>query len=46
MSHQNLSLSILFRIKPDIIAIMAVMHLHRDLDYWKNRIFEKDNPVD
>lgn len=31
---------VLFRIKPDIIVIMAVMHLHRDPDYWKNRRFE------
>lgn len=33
---------ILFRIKTEYIAIMAVMHLHRDPDYWKNRIFPKD----
>lgn len=30
---------ILFRIKPDVIVIMAIMHLHRDPDYWKNRGF-------
>ena len=28
---------ILFRIRPDMIVIMAVMHLHRDPGYWKNR---------
>lgn len=28
---------VLFRIKPDFIAIMAVMHLHRDPEYWKAR---------
>lgn len=26
---------ILFREMPDKIVIMAVMHLHRDPDYWK-----------
>lgn len=31
---------ILFRTKPDLIAIMAVMHLHRDPDYWTNRRFK------
>ena len=31
---------VLFRIKPDIIVVMAVMHLHRDPYYWKNRRFE------
>lgn len=31
---------VLFRIRPDIIAVMAVMHLHRDPDYWKSRRFE------
>ncbi|MBU4285502.1 MAG: type II toxin-antitoxin system RelE/ParE family toxin [Verrucomicrobia bacterium] len=31
---------VLFRIKPDVIAIMAIMHLHRDPDCWKNRRFE------
>ena len=29
---------VLFRIGTDMI--MAVMHLHRDPDYWKNRKFE------
>ena len=28
---------VLFRIKEDMIVIMAVMHLHRDPGYWKNR---------
>ena len=31
---------VLFRIKPDVIAVIAIMHLHRDPDYWKNRGFE------
>ncbi len=31
---------ILFRVCPDFFAVMAVMHLHRDPDYWKNRVFE------
>ena len=34
---------VLFRIKPDLIAIMAVMHLHRDPGYWKSRRFEPEN---
>jgi len=28
---------VLFREMPGKIVIMAVMHLHRDPDYWKNR---------
>ncbi len=28
---------VLFRERSDEIVIMAVMHLHRDPDYWKNR---------
>lgn len=28
---------VLFRAQPDFIAVMAVMHLHRDPDYWKTR---------
>ena len=28
---------VLFRELPDKIVIMAVMHLHREPDYWKNR---------
>ena len=30
---------VLFRIKPDCIAVMAIMHLYRDPDYWKRRKF-------
>ncbi|MBC8205650.1 MAG: type II toxin-antitoxin system RelE/ParE family toxin [Kiritimatiellales bacterium] len=29
--------AVLFRIRPDFIAVVAVMHLRRDPDYWKNR---------
>ena len=28
---------VLFRERPDRIVIIAVMHLHRDPDYWKCR---------
>ncbi len=28
---------ILFRISPEQIQILAVMHLHRDPNYWKER---------
>lgn len=28
---------VLFRVLSDKIVIMAVMHLHRNPDYWKNR---------
>ena len=28
---------VLFRERPGRIVIMAVTHLHRDPDYWKNR---------
>ena len=28
---------VMFRIQPNQIVIMAVMNLHRDPDYWKNR---------
>jgi toxin ParE1/3/4 len=31
---------VLFRTTSDMIVIMAVMHLHRDPGYWKNRRFE------
>jgi len=34
---------VLFQIMPDFIAVMAVMHLHRDPDYWKDRKFEQSN---
>jgi len=37
---------VLFRVKPDAIAVMAIMHLHRDPDYWKTRTSEKNNPSD
>jgi hypothetical protein len=29
---------ILYRIERDRIFIIAVMHLHRDPDYWKDRV--------
>ena len=32
---------VLFRTMPGIIVIMAVMHLHRDPDYWKSGKFEQ-----
>lgn len=36
---------ILFRIRPQQIEIMAVMHQHRHPDYWKNRkALERDKP--
>ena len=28
---------VLFRQRPEEVVIMAVMHLHRDPDYWKKR---------
>jgi toxin ParE1/3/4 len=31
---------VLFRIRSDEIVIVAVMHLHRDPDYWKGRYEE------
>jgi toxin ParE1/3/4 len=31
---------VLFRIKSDMMTITAIMHLHRDPGYWKNRRFE------
>jgi len=33
--------AVLFRITPDVIAVMAVMHLRRDPDYWKARNSEQ-----
>lgn len=36
---------ILFRIMPSGIAIMAVMHLHREPGYWKDRRIEPDGPA-
>ncbi len=32
---------VLFRIKPNLIVVMAVMHLRRDPDYWKYRHIEQ-----
>ena len=29
---------VLYSIEPDYIFILAVMHLHRDPDYWKHRL--------
>ncbi len=29
---------VVFRIMPDQYVIIAVMHLHRDPGYWKNRV--------
>lgn len=29
---------IAFRIMPDQVVIIAVMHLHRDPEYWKKRV--------
>ncbi|NQZ10521.1 MAG: type II toxin-antitoxin system RelE/ParE family toxin [Algicola sp.] len=29
---------VLYSIEPDLIYIIAVMHLHRDPDYWRDRI--------
>ena len=29
---------VLYSIEPDGIFILAVMHLHRDPDYWKHRL--------
>jgi len=28
---------VLFRVRSDCILVIAVMHLHRDPDYWRNR---------
>ena len=28
---------VIFRIKPDMIIVEAIMHLHRNPDYWKSR---------
>jgi len=28
---------VLFRERPDMLIVVAVMHLHRDPDYWKAR---------
>ena len=37
---------VLFRPRVDMILIMAIMHLHRDPDYWKNRKFEQRGLTD
>lgn len=29
---------VLYSIEPDGVFILAVMHLHRDPDYWKSRL--------
>lgn len=29
---------VLYGVEPDGIVILAVMHLHRDPDYWKHRL--------
>jgi hypothetical protein len=29
---------VIYRVKLDTIEIIAVMHLHREPNYWKNRI--------
>jgi hypothetical protein len=29
---------VVFRIMPDKYVVIAVMHLHRDPDYWKSRV--------
>lgn len=40
---QTFPFGVLFRITPDMIVIVAIMHLHRDPDYWKHRRFEQEN---
>ena len=37
---------VLFRDKRDRIEIMAIMHLHRDPNYWENRRFEQSGALD
>lgn len=34
---------VLFRVTPDQLVVVAVMHLHRDPDYWKERV--RDAPT-
>jgi toxin ParE1/3/4 len=29
---------VLFRIKPDVCVVVAVMHLHQAPDYWRTRV--------
>jgi len=31
---------VLFQVQPEQIVVMAVMHLHRDPEYWRNRRLE------
>ena len=35
---------VLFRERPGKVVVMAVMHLHRDPDYWKNRYCAPGKP--
>lgn len=28
---------VLYSVEPDMVFILAIMHLHRDPDYWKHR---------
>ena len=44
--NRTFPFGVLFRVKTDAIEVMAVMHLHRDPDYWRNRRFEEDNQGD
>lgn len=37
---------VLFRVQTDCIAVIAVMHLHREPNYWKDRIFEHEDSRD
>ncbi len=32
---------VLFRMKADVVSVMAVMHLHREPGYWKTRAPEQ-----
>lgn len=32
---------VLFRFKGGVVSVMAVMHLHREPGYWKNRASEQ-----
>ncbi|SMP47399.1 Plasmid stabilization system protein ParE [Desulfonatronum zhilinae] len=36
---------VLFRERPDEIIVVAVMHLHRDPDYWKHRNTTPPHPI-
>ena len=36
---------VLFRVGTDVIAVVAVMHLHREPGYWQERRFEQEDPV-